>query len=72
MSLGLTAAMPTPTSPPRYAPAIPLPPYSYVPGHGLPHPANDPGGHSCGHGPEPSPLSPDALATFPAEPASRS
>jgi uncharacterized protein len=31
--------------PTRYAPAIPLPPYSYVPGHGLPHPVNDPGGH---------------------------
>jgi hypothetical protein len=31
---------------PRYAPVIPLPPYSYVPGHGLPHPVNDPAGHS--------------------------
>ena len=30
---------------PRYAPAIELPPYSYVPGHGLPHPVNDPAGH---------------------------
>jgi hypothetical protein len=29
----------------RYAPAIPLPPYSYVSGHGLPHPVNDPAGH---------------------------
>ena len=32
--------------PPRYAPAIPLPPYAYVPGHGLPHPVTDPRGHS--------------------------
>ena len=32
-------------SEPRYAPDIPLPPYSYVPGHELPHPVNDPGGH---------------------------
>ena len=29
----------------RYIPAIDLPPYSYVPGHGLPHPVNDPAGH---------------------------
>lgn len=29
----------------RYAPAIELPPYSYVPGHELPHPVNDPAGH---------------------------
>lgn len=33
------------TPPTRYTPAIPLPPYSYVPGHGLPHPVNDPCGH---------------------------
>ena len=32
-------------SSPRYAPGIPLPPYSYVPGHDLPHPVNDPAGH---------------------------
>jgi uncharacterized protein len=32
--------------PPRYAPAKPLPPYAYVPGHDLPHPVNDPRGHS--------------------------
>jgi len=32
--------------PPRYAPAMPLPPYAYVPGHDLPHPVNDPRGHS--------------------------
>jgi hypothetical protein len=34
-----------PASPPRYA-AEPLPSYAYVPGHGLPHPVNDPRGHS--------------------------
>jgi len=27
---------------------LPLPPYSYVPGHGLPHPVNDPAGHLYG------------------------
>jgi uncharacterized protein len=32
-------------SEPRYAPAITLPPYSYVPGHELPHPVNNPAGH---------------------------
>jgi uncharacterized protein len=32
-------------SEPRYAPAITLPPYSYVPGHDLPHPVSDPAGH---------------------------
>ena len=32
-------------SEPRYAPAITLPPYSYVPGHDLPHPVNNPAGH---------------------------
>jgi uncharacterized protein len=32
--------------PPRYAPATPLPPYAYVPGHDLPHPLTDPRGHS--------------------------
>jgi predicted metal-dependent hydrolase len=31
-------------SEPRYAPAVPLPTYSYVPGHDLPHPVNDPAG----------------------------
>ena len=43
---------------PRYAPASLLPPYSYVPGHGLPHPVNDPAGHlyaarDSGHAHEP-------------------
>ena len=45
------------SSPPRYAPAIALPPYAYVPGHGHPHPLNDPRGHSYAargrHAPEP-------------------
>jgi hypothetical protein len=59
-------AMPAPTSPPRYARDIPLPPYAYVPGHGLPHPVNDPRGHSHGHA-----TTPDFLARLPSEPASR-
>ena len=36
--------------PPRYAPEIALPPYSYVPGR-FPHPISDPRGHSFGAGP---------------------
>lgn len=63
--------MPTPTPPPRYAPEIPLPSYAYIPGHGLPHPVNDPDGHSFGQAPTCTPLQPDALAELPAEPASR-
>ena len=60
--------------PPRYAPANPLPPYAYVPGHDLPHPVNDPSGHLYGalkdqvH--EPS-ISPGQLSALPTEPASR-
>ena len=61
----------TPSSTPRYAQAIPLPPYAYVPGHGLPHPVNDHGGHSYGHAPQLPPLQPDALAQFPTDPTSR-
>ena len=38
----------TPT--PRYAPAIPFPPYSYVTGR-FPHPVGDPRGHSFGQPP---------------------
>lgn len=60
-----------PSTPPRYAPAIPLPPYAYVPGHCLPHPVNDPDGHSYGHSLTPPPLQPDALARLPTEPAFR-
>ena len=57
--------MPTPAPPPRYAPDIPLPPYAYVPGHGLPHPVNDPLGHLF-NSPEPAPLSLDELPDDPA------
>ena len=32
-------------SEPRYSPTTTLPPYSYVPGHDLPHPVNNPAGH---------------------------
>lgn len=35
------------TSPPRYAPEFPFPPYSYVSGH-WPHPLREPTGHSYG------------------------
>ncbi len=59
--------------PPRYAPTLELPPSSYVPGHDLPHPVNDPAGHLYAqarqaHGPV---LSPDVLLSLPAEPHSR-
>ena len=56
-----------PTQPPRYAPEIPLPPYAYAPGHGLPHPVNDPRGHLF-KSPEPVPLPLDQL---PDDPTSR-
>jgi hypothetical protein len=57
----------------RYAPDIPLPPYSYVPGHELPHPVNDPAGHlyaqaSQAHAP---PITPSQLATLPSDSISR-
>lgn len=60
-------------SPPRYAPAIPLPPYSYVPGHDLPHPVNDPAGHLYARKDEPHepPIAPGVLASLPTDPASR-
>lgn len=63
--------MPTPTPPPRYALEVPLPPYAHVPGLGLPHPVNDPGGHSYGHAPQPSPLLRDSLAQLPTDPTPR-
>jgi predicted metal-dependent hydrolase len=47
----------------RIAPTLPLPPYSYVPGHDLPHPVNDPRGHSFGA--EPRPLT---IAELPSDP----
>lgn len=49
--------------PPRYTPARPLPPYAYVPGHGLPHPVTDPRGHSSTARLAPQP--PAAVARFP-------
>jgi len=67
-----TAALATkaPAMSTRYAPDIPLPPYSYVPGHGLPHPVNDPAGHLYGVQHEP-PITPAELAILPTEPATR-
>jgi hypothetical protein len=57
----------------RYAPAVELPPYSYVPGHDLPHPVNDPAGHlHAGPHPAPEPpIAPAALAALPAAPTAR-
>ena len=40
---------------PSYCPQRELPPYSYVPGQGLPHPTGDERGHSFGRH-EPPPL----------------
>lgn len=40
--------------PPRFAPHLPLPPYTYIPGR-APHPLRDPTGHSYGKHPSPSP-----------------
>lgn len=59
---------------PRYAPDISLPPYSYVPGHELPHPVNDPAGHlyyaqaSQTHTPL---ITTSQLSTLPSDPSSR-
>ena len=39
------------TSPPRYLPDRPFPPYTYVPGQ-APHPIRDPAGHMLGEEPE--------------------
>ena len=60
--------------PPRYAPANLLPPYAYVPGHELPHPATDPRGHSysAAHDQPRGALNTPALpAHLPPDPASR-
>ena len=59
--------------PARYAPAIPFPPYSYVPGHDLPHPLNDPAGHlyagrDSAHAP---PITSAEFFALPTDPASR-
>ena len=60
--------------PPRYAPANLLPPYSYVPGHDLPHPMTDPRGHSYSavhDQPRGAPNTPTTHAHLPPDPASR-
>ena len=63
--------MPDPPVPAaRCAPQIPLPPYSYVPGHELPHPVNDPAGHLYGVQHEP-PIPAAELALLPTEPEPR-
>jgi hypothetical protein len=47
-------------TPPRYLPQRELPPYSYVPGGGWPHPTGAEGGHSFGrHEPPAPPLEED-------------
>lgn len=59
---------------PRYAPAIPLPPYAYIPGHDLPHPVNDPRGHlqvAQKDRPCELPISPSVLSSLPTDPRSR-
>lgn len=48
----------------------PLPPYSYVPGHGHPHPVTDPRGHLHGRT-LPAPLSLEFVEQLPADPGSR-
>lgn len=58
---------------PRYAPDISLPPYSYVPGHELPHPVNAPSGHlyasrESAHEP---PITSSQLSALPSNPTSR-
>ncbi len=57
-------------TPSRLAPALALPLYSYVPGHDLPHPVNDPHGHSFNarHAP---PLPPPTIAELPTDSALR-
>jgi len=63
--------MPDPPAPAaRFAPPIPLPPYSYVPGHELPHLVNDPAGHLYGLRHEP-PIPAADLTLLPAEPEPR-
>lgn len=58
------------TSPRRHVPLVPLPPYSFVPGHGHPHPVTDPAGHL--HGRESvAALAAAELAMLPADPARR-
>jgi len=58
---------------PRYAPDISLPPYSYVSGHELPHPVNDPQGHLYDQANQAHelPITPSQLAALPSDPVSR-
>lgn len=59
--------------PHRYAPAIPLPPYAYIPGHDLPHPVTDPRGHlfSQKHDTREPCMSAAMLSSLPSEPSAR-
>jgi hypothetical protein len=59
--------------PTRHAPANPLPPYAYVPGHDLPHPVTDPRGHSYDAHTQArgAPNTPATLDHLPPHPASR-
>jgi uncharacterized protein len=60
--------------PPRYTPANLLPPYSYVPGHNLPHPVNNPSGHSYSvvhDQPRGALNTPTPFGHLPTDPASR-
>jgi len=58
---------------PRYAPDISLPPYSYVPGHELPHPVNDPAGHLYAQASQAHEalIASSQLVTLPTDPTSR-
>lgn len=58
---------------PRHAPTLPLPPYSFVPGHGLPHPVNDCHGHLHAQHDQPHEpsISEDVLSRLPTAPARR-
>lgn len=57
-------------TPDRRARAMPLPPYSFVPGHDHPHPVTDPAGHLHGRTPS-TPMASEVLATIPGESAAR-
>jgi transposase len=49
---------------------MPLPPYSYVPGHEHPHPVTDPRGHSFGQASRPQ-ITPEQVVRLPVDTASR-
>ena len=57
----------------RYAPNIPLPPYSNVTGHELPHPVNDPAAHLYAQASQAHelPITTSQLAALPSDPSSR-